>query len=683
MTNSYPSTTPESSSPGFSKFEQPMPSIRLPQNQKPLFSELILSGLDDSLGSLKDILEQLPVAIKTTDDHLRLTSNFGALARELDTNPEQYLGCRMNDYLRKDNANLQSLEMYEKALAGESVQYEMEFGSRYMQTYIEPLRNSGNQVVGTIGVTVDLTDHITSEQVMKQRMEQLGILKKVFTACSEANNLDDLFEGVIKALSGSMYRENVGILLVDEASETLIRHPSCYSIANNHDMDRIPIGLGIKGMVARTGRLNRISETAQNQSFIWVEPGIKSEICVPIRENNRVFGVIDVESGRQNAFNHSDEELLLTIAGQISIGIQRIKRDQEDLRRNTELESLHQVNLRLSNSREIQGNLGSLLENALRLVSADETVILLVDASGLTFAADAWSQEYAQNPVSASKIKEIAREVVSREKSLTWPGVNGNMLRSAIPSRMSVAGIPLFMENRIKGVLITAYMHPHIFSENDLGILELLADQAVFAVRNAELSEELENAYLQTVLSLAKTVDTRDSDTSDHSQKISILAEATARMMGKDDSENRSVFWAALLHDIGKIGVPDAILRKPGPLTEEEWRIMRKHPELGAEIVIPVKRFEDVAPIIMSHHERFDGTGYPKGLKGKEIPIGGRIVAVVDAFTAITSDRVYSRARSIDEAIRELRANSGTQFDPDVVQAFITLLTELEPGKPA
>jgi putative nucleotidyltransferase with HDIG domain len=660
-----------------------MAQIRFSQNQMPFVNEMILSGLDDSICSLKDVLEQLPVAVKTTDDHLRLTSNFGALARQLDSDPEQYLGCRMNDYLRKDDLNIQSLEMYEKALAGESVHFDTDFGTRHMQTYIEPLRNSGNQVIGTIGVTVDLTERISSEKIMKQRMEQLIILKNIFSICSNTNNPDDLFAGVIKVLSSSSYRENVSIFLVDESSESLVRHPSNYSTGNNQTMDRITIGLGIKGMVARTGKLNRIMDDAAAQVSNWVEPGIKSEVCVPIMESNRVFGVIDIESAQANAFNQSDEDLLVSIAGQISSGIQRIKRDQDDIRRNTELESLHQVNLRLTNNREVQGNLGSLIENALRLVSADETVILLLEPTGLTFAADAWSQEYARNPVAAGKIKEIAHEVVSREKVLTWPGVNGNMLRSVVPSKMSIAGIPLFMENRIKGVLITAYLHPHIFSESDLGILELLADQAVFALKNAELSEELENAYLQTVLSLAKTVDTRDSDTSDHSQKISILAEATSRIMGKDDSENRSVFWAALLHDIGKIGVPDAVLRKPGPLTEEEWRIMRKHPELGAEIVTPVKRFEDVAPIILSHHERFDGTGYPKGLKGEEIPIGGRIVAVVDAFTAITSDRVYRKSRPIDEAISELRANSGTQFDPDVVQAFITLLTELEPGKPA
>lgn len=683
MNDPFVSPPPESSPPGFRSREQPVGPVRILKVEQPFIPEMVLSEGDDPSSSLKEILDQVPVAIRTTDETLKLTFNDGALAHLLDTEPEQYLGCRMQDYLRKDNYPDCALDIYQNALAGRSDSFTAQIGSRRLQTKVTPLRNSTSQVIGTLSLTLDLTDQIQSESLIKRQMEQLAILKKVISICSTSTQPDDLISDVIQCLSDSSYRENISIYRVDESSESLIRYPSDYSQGNNQTMDRIPIGLGVKGGVARTGKINRLTNGEDGKLVNRVEPGIQSEICVPILVNRRVVGVIDIESAQRKAFHPSDEDLLGAIARLISNGIARIRGDQEEIRRNTELESLHQVNLRLSNNGEIQASLGSLLENTLQLVSADESVILLLDSTGLTFTADAWSQEYAQNPVSASRIKEVAGEVVRTGKVLTWPGGNGSVLHSISFSRVSIVGIPLYMENRIKGVFITAYLQPHTFKENDLRVLELLADQAVFALKNAELSEELENAYLQTVLSLAKTVDTRDSDTSDHSQKMSILAEATSRVMGKEDFENRSVFWAALLHDIGKIGIPDLILRKPGSLNEDEWRIMRKHPELGAEIIKPVKHFEDVAPMILSHHERWDGTGYPRGLKSTEIPLGGRIVAVVDAFTAITSDRVYRKARSMDEAIQELRANSGTQFDPDVVTAFLTLLTELEPGKPA
>ncbi len=134
------------------------------------------------------------------------------------------------------------------------------------------------------------------------------------------------------------------------------------------------------------------------------------------------------------------------------------------------------------------------------------------------------------------------------------------------------------------------------------------------------------------------------------------------------------MYWGALLHDIGKIGVPDEILRKAGPLTDEEWELMKRHPELGAEIVAPVKKLVDVAPIIRSHQEKFDGSGYPDGLRGEEIPLGARILAVVDAYGAMTDERVYRKARSHEEALAELRRCAKTHFDPEVVDAFLAVL---------
>jgi len=155
---------------------------------------------------------------------------------------------------------------------------------------------------------------------------------------------------------------------------------------------------------------------------------------------------------------------------------------------------------------------------------------------------------------------------------------------------------------------------------------------------------------------------------------LATWAQAVARALACSEEEVQRVYWGALLHDIGKIGVPDEILRKAGPLTDEEWELMKRHPELGAEIVAPVENLVDVAPIIRSHQEKYDGSGYPDGLRGEEIPLGARILAVVDAYGAMTDERVYRKARSPEDAVAELRRCAGTHFDPEIVEVFLDVL---------
>jgi putative nucleotidyltransferase with HDIG domain len=147
-----------------------------------------------------------------------------------------------------------------------------------------------------------------------------------------------------------------------------------------------------------------------------------------------------------------------------------------------------------------------------------------------------------------------------------------------------------------------------------------------------------------------------------------------AHTLGCREEEIQDIRWGALLHDIGKIGVPDGILRKPGALTDEEWGTMRQHPVIGEQILLPVERMQGVARIVRHHHEKWDGTGYPDGLRGEAIPLGARILAAVDAYGAITDERPYKQARSHEDGIHELRRCAGQQFDPEIVDAFCRVL---------
>jgi response regulator RpfG family c-di-GMP phosphodiesterase len=208
--------------------------------------------------------------------------------------------------------------------------------------------------------------------------------------------------------------------------------------------------------------------------------------------------------------------------------------------------------------------------------------------------------------------------------------------------------------------------------------------QALLERRVAETTRELEAAvrrlddtYRSTLEALGSAIDTRDVGTHAHSRRVRGYSLVIARAHGVPEARLRDLEHGVLLHDIGKIGIPDAILLKPGPLTPAEWAIMRRHPEIGRQVIEKIPFLRGAVPIVYHHHERWDGTGYPLGLRGEAIPLGARIFAVADALDAMTFDRPYSRATSLEAARDEIRRCAGTHFDPFVVDTFLGIPLEL------
>jgi putative nucleotidyltransferase with HDIG domain len=210
--------------------------------------------------------------------------------------------------------------------------------------------------------------------------------------------------------------------------------------------------------------------------------------------------------------------------------------------------------------------------------------------------------------------------------------------------------------------------------------------------RSGELEaalDELEESYFQMVKALAFLVEARDPHTRSHLSRAHDYAVALARRVDATLADDKIFRYGFLLHDIGKMGVPDHILRKPSPLTREEWEVMQTHPLIGAQILAPIKYMQRAIPIVECHHERWDGGGYPRGLTGEEIPLAARIFAVVDTFDAMTSDRPYRRALTVEAAVDEIRAAGGTQLDPAIAEEFAQLCLErrsswpiADPGHP-
>lgn len=236
--------------------------------------------------------------------------------------------------------------------------------------------------------------------------------------------------------------------------------------------------------------------------------------------------------------------------------------------------------------------------------------------------------------------------------------------------------VPLVQGGRSQGILI-GFNKETGFSSNDKFMLNAIGATSITAISNSGLISQLREFSEKTVESLAKAIDARDKYTHGHTERVSEYTLAICRSLDWKREKLNQAFMGTLLHDIGKIGIPDAVLNKPGRLTEQEYELMKSHPDIGLEILKDIPRMKEMLNYVHCHHECYDGSGYPQGLKGEDIPLEGRIVCVADAFDAMTSDRSYRKALSVEEAMAELERCSGSQFDPRIVNVF-QAITERE-----
>ncbi len=235
------------------------------------------------------------------------------------------------------------------------------------------------------------------------------------------------------------------------------------------------------------------------------------------------------------------------------------------------------------------------------------------------------------------------------------------------------AAVPLKAKRGVIG-LINVSFEEEVYPEYKINFLSILANQAGITLENVELYHNLQIFYFETVQTLSRAIDAKDAYTWEHADRSRRYARAIAQEMNLPEIMAKNIEYAALLHDVGKISIEESILGKPGRLTAEEKESVRKHPVIGKKLLAPISLLAPVVPMILYHHEWYNGHGYLEGLKGEEIPIGARIVALIDAWDAMTSDRPYRKALLKEEAIKEIKESSGTQFDPQVVEAFLKVL---------
>ena len=367
--------------------------------------------------------------------------------------------------------------------------------------------------------------------------------------------------------------------------------------------------------------------------------------------------------------------------------INEIKRAEETIQRHLEhLTALVEIDHAINFSFDLNLSLTILLTHAVVQLGVDAADVLLFNPTSRTLEYVAGrgfhtkAVEHVRQPLGEGYAGSAAQErhiVHIPDLAKEHDSFLGRMLLAG-EKFVSYHGVPLIAKGQVMGVLEVFQRAQLVRDEEWLDFLKALAAQAAIAIDNATLfnnlqrsNSELAQAYDATIEGWSRALELRDNVTQGHAQRVTALTVKVAHLFGLSDAELVQVRWGALLHDIGKMGIPDGILLKHGPLTEEEWAVMKKHTVFAYEMLSPIRYLRSALDIPYAHHEKWDGTGYPLGLKGEQIPLMARIFAVVDVWDALRSDRLYRTSWSVEKVREHLRSLAGTHFDPHVVKVCL------------
>lgn len=372
----------------------------------------------------------------------------------------------------------------------------------------------------------------------------------------------------------------------------------------------------------------------------------------------------------------AEREIGELAAGFNGMALALAERDESLARKVLDLSALHESSRLLGSTLELDQLLDAALDSALRVCGVDTGYVMIRGEDGaleMRVCRGFATREVSEAELSTSMAGWVMRE--SRPLIINPSGDDEGAHVDTISGTTSAMCVPLVsIDGPIGAVTVGTRDADVRFASDDVRVLATIANHVTTAIGTIDAFGDLHDSYLATVRSLAAAVDAKDPYTRGHSDRVAHFATLTATEMELSNDQHMALEMAAYLHDIGKIGIPEEILLKPGALTDEEMSKMRHHPLIGASILDPVSFPWPITPVVRHHHERWDGSGYPSGLRAAGIPLLARILSVADAYEAMIADRPYRTGRTAEAGRAELEACAGSQFDPQVVTAFITAL---------
>lgn len=538
--------------------------------------------------------------------------------------------------------------------------------------------NEKGEVEYIEGIMID----ITSRKQYERERETIII---VSAALRQATNRHEILSTILDQMIELLNAGGAFIAIPDSYNGGTLIEMGRGVIGNSYSGMKIPQGRGASGWVIEN-RLPYLNNQAQSDP-IFYRPDILGEhqcvAAVPLIAHEQSIGALWL--ARKTEIADQDLKLLSAIADIAANAIHRITLHEQTEKQLNHLLALHQIDLAITTNFDLEDTLNIILSHVCTELKVDAASILLLNefdnleyAAGLGFKTEHIKHTdlkigdgiAGRAALEKSTASSLDLELVSQDRSrislITDEGFASHI------------ATPLLIKGQVKGVLEVFHQSPQNPDSKWFDYFETLATQTMIAIENANLlktlqikNEELTLAYDATIEGWSRALDLRDHETEGHTQRVTEMALKLADQMGMSQTDKADMRRGALLHDIGKMGVPDAILHKPGDLTETEWKIMREHPTLAYRMLSPITYLNRALDISYYHHEKWDGTGYPHGLKGEEIPLAARVFAIVDVFDALTSNRPYRKAWTYETAYQYIESQAGKHFDPEIVKVFL------------
>jgi PAS domain S-box-containing protein len=546
-------------------------------------------------------------------------------------------------------------------------------------------------IVGFQGIARDVTGCKRAEEDIRHRVTEMEALHTVSIALRVAQTRDEalpiLLDETLTALATDagaiwLYRPDI-----DELHAAVTR-----GWFRQYDETPLKPGEGIVGTVFATGQpyttMDFADDPLSRRPIAGHFPTGWGGICVPIRTGATPVGTMTICVPAPRQLTAAQLKLLESLAEMGGAALHRMRLHDEALRQVGRLETLHSIDLAIASSVDLSVTLNILLEHITTQLSADAARVLLVDphSQTLEYAAGRGFRTRSAQTAHTRLGEDFAGRAALERR--TVQAVDPAQVQNsrhfaalwAFEGFAAYCGVPLIAKGEVKGVLEVYHRAPFHAEWDWISFLETIAEQAAIAIHSAQLLEDLHRsnvelalAYDATIEGWSRALDLRDYATEGHTQRVTEITMRLAKAMGISDAELVHVRRGALLHDIGKMGVPDDILLKPGPLTDDEWKVMRLHPKLAYELLSPIGYLHGALDIPYCHHERWDGSGYPRGLIGEQIPLAARVFAVADVWDALRSDRPYRLAWAEDKVLEHIRSIAGILLDPQVVRVCLEL----------